>query len=268
MGLIFPTVRLLTHFRAQYGYGGRLLTIGRQEVYLTHGQSMELFGTDLSRTPEGWVDDVALFRTLGFDEVHALDHPDALEATVPHDLNTPLDPVHHGTHDVVLDVGTLEHVFDAATYMRTMADVLVPGGTALHLSPTQGGTNHGLYCFQPTFFFSFYAQNGFTDLECHLVELPSTDADADDVRVRVVPVENYNNLDYHPSTPQTYLFFRARKGMTPVAPTVPMQEFYRRIYAERARLGVDRLPDDLYRSIVGTVPENTYERIMERAFWV
>lgn len=268
MGLIFPTVRLLEHFQDSYAYGGRLLTIGRQEVYLTPEQSQGLFGTDLPRTPEGWVDDVALFLALGFEEVHALDHPDALDATVPHDLNTPLDPVHHSTYDVVLDVGTLEHVFDAATYMRTMAQLLVPGGTAMHLSPTQGGSNHGLYCFQPTFFFSFYGQNGFTDLECHLVELPSTRSDADDVRIRVVPVENHNNLDYHPSTPQTYLLFRARKGATQANPVVPMQEFYRRIYAERARLGVDRLPDELYRSIVGTVPENTYERIMERAFWV
>ena len=268
MGLLFPTVRLLHHFRGPYAYGGRLLTIGRQEVYLTPEQSCGLFGADLPRTPEGWVDDVALFRTLGFEKVHALDHPDALDATVPHDLNTPLDPVHHGTYDTVLDVGTLEHVFDAATYMRTMAQLLVPGGTAMHLSPTQGGANHGLYCFQPTFFFSFYGQNGFADLECHLVELPSTRSDADDARIRVVPVQNHNNLDYHPSTPQTYLLFRARKGLTPVDPVVPMQEFYRRIYAERARLGVDRLPDDLYHSIVGTVPENTHERIMECAFWV
>jgi SAM-dependent methyltransferase len=268
VGLIYPTVRLLAHFREPYAYAGRLLTIGRQEVNLTPSQSRALFGVELPRTPEGWVDDVALFRTLGFDEVHALDHPDALEATIPHDLNTALDPVHHGGYDAVLDVGTLEHVFDTAAYMATMVQLLAPGGTVLHLSPTQGGPNHGFYCFQPTFFFSYYRTNGFTDLEAHLVELPSTRADADDERIRVVPIDNHNNLDFRPSTPQTYLLFRGRKGPAPVTPQVPMQEFYARIYAERARLGVDRLPDDVYREIVGDVPENQHERLLERAFWV
>jgi SAM-dependent methyltransferase len=268
VGLIYPTVRLLEHFSRRYGFAGDLLTIGWQEVYLTADQSLRTFGTDLERTSDGLVKDAALFRTLGFDTVASLDYPGTQDATIEHDLNAPLDPVHFGRYDVVLDVGTLEHVFDAATYMATMARLVRPGGQVLHLSPTQGGTNHGLYCFQPTFFFSYYRTNGFVDLEAHLVELPSTQSDAADERVRVIPIENHNNLDYRPATPQTYLLFRARAGVSPVEPRVPMQEFYERIFQERARLGVDRLPDDVYRSIVGTTPENTYERIMAPAFWV
>jgi SAM-dependent methyltransferase len=268
VGLIYPTVRLLQHFSDRYAFGGELLTIGWQEVYLTSDQAVRTFGSDLERTATGMVTDRALFRALGFEAVHSLDYPGTPDASIEHDLNTPLDPAHRGHYDVVLDVGTLEHVFDAATYMATMAQLVRPGGQVLHLSPTQGGANHGFYCFQPTFFFSYYRTNGFEDLEAHLVELPSTQSDASDERVRVVPIANHNNLDYRPATPQTYLLFRARAGANPAEPRVPMQEFYERIFQERARLGVDRLPDDLYRAIVGTIPENTYERIMAPAFWV
>ena len=271
MALIHPTVRLLAHFAPRYGFAGDVVTIGHNEVYLTADQALAVFGRDLAPGPApDQRDDADLLAALGFASVAALDFPGSPGIDIAQDLNLPLDAAHHGRFDAVLEVGTMEHVFDVRAVLTSIHQLLRPGGQVVHLSPTQGGANHGLYCFQPTLFFSWYRTNGYVDLEAHLVELPSTDRHADDDRVRVIPVENHNNLDFHPSTPQTYLLFRAVKGADAPA-RVPMQEFYGRIVEERIARGLgegELLPDDLYRSIVGLVPENDHARLLERAFWV
>lgn len=77
------------------------------------------------------------------------------------DLGQPLPPTLASRFGVVLDIGTIEHVYDPWTCLRNYAAALRPGGALLLAAPTRGYFGHGLFSFHPTFFSRALAGNGF-----------------------------------------------------------------------------------------------------------
>lgn len=75
-----------------------------------------------------------------------------------YDLNRPL-PLPHGHFDLVLNLGTGEHIFHVPQFFQSVHDLCAPNGWMLHLMPFQGWPDHGFYGFQPTFFFDLAAAN-------------------------------------------------------------------------------------------------------------
>lgn len=84
------------------------------------------------------------------------------------DLNYPVDEKYVGQFDYVLDVGTMEHCFNAPQALVNMASMLKIGGLALHENPFNWG-NHGFWNLNPTLFYDFYGDNGFKVLECKIL---------------------------------------------------------------------------------------------------
>ena len=106
-----------------------------------------------------------LFGLLGLDphQVRTLDVDDYEHADILHDLNQPLT-VDLGQFDLILDQGTLEHVFDIRQSLWTLSHLTRPGGQIVHMSPA-GFLNHGFYNFNPTLFRDYYAQSGWNEEE-------------------------------------------------------------------------------------------------------
>ena len=78
------------------------------------------------------------------------------------DLNFPLNnPLPKAPFDVVMNIGTLEHVFNIAQGFRTVHDVTRVGGLMLHSSPFIGWPDHGFYSVHPTLFFDLAYSNGY-----------------------------------------------------------------------------------------------------------
>ena len=75
------------------------------------------------------------------------------------DLNEPLAGV--GQHDVFLDFGTAEHVFDVRQFFANAHHVTHPGGVMIHGLPWVGWVDHGFYNFQPTLYFDLAAANDY-----------------------------------------------------------------------------------------------------------
>lgn len=70
-------------------------------------------------------------------------------ADIRHDLNLPLPPELHAQFDVLVDVGTIEHVFDTRQVFVNYLSLVKPGGhLCLHL-PVSGYYRHGLHTFSP-----------------------------------------------------------------------------------------------------------------------
>lgn len=84
------------------------------------------------------------------------------------DLNYPIPAQACGQYDFVLDVGTLEHCFNAPQALVNMAALLKVGGMVLHENPFNWG-NHGFWNLNPTLFHDFYTDNGFEIVECKLL---------------------------------------------------------------------------------------------------
>lgn len=84
------------------------------------------------------------------------------------DLNYPLPENAIGQFDYVLDVGTLEHCFNAPQALCNMAAMAKVGGIVIHENPFNWG-NHGFWNLNPTLYHDFYTDNGFEILECLLL---------------------------------------------------------------------------------------------------
>lgn len=112
--------------------------------------------------PGGCLHAAFVLESLGFDKVRAMDASDFEGAEILLDLNqaqTPNELV--GVADLILEGGTLEHVFHSPHAMRHLTRMVRPGGRIIHTSPASNFIDHGFYSFSPTFFYDYYRENGF-----------------------------------------------------------------------------------------------------------
>lgn len=163
-------------------FTGAILTFGRQDVTvggpaLTALALRQGFAVrDAVSAGPARLTDVALFRALGFSDVHSLDVNGYEGASVLHDLNSPDVPASAaGRYDVVFDRGTSEHVFHTPNMFSAAGRLARVGGRVMHLSPSTNHMDHGFYMFAPRLFHAFYAANGFEIERLALVRYPWLD---------------------------------------------------------------------------------------------
>lgn len=171
MGIDVHVLGFLRYERERGGDFGQTVMLGRQELHLTPLQVERAFaGTDGRRF--GRFAEELLEAELGATSVDSLDNSDFEGASVVHDLNVPLlDPL--GPFDVVLDLGTLEHVFDVRTALSNVSSLASVGGRIVHVLPGNQFCGHGFWQFAPELFFSLYTEgHGYTDTEVFVAELP------------------------------------------------------------------------------------------------
>ena len=257
--------------KEKHKYFGHVLTLGKQDIGVDRDDLTEIIGKDTGMRTQV-VSDEQYLRLLGFNRVDSLEYSTMDGATIAHDLNEPLPSEMHSRFDWIIDGGTLEHCFNVKEFMSTMIKLLKPGGHILHMNPSQGSSNHGMFNFQPTFYYSFYAANRFEGLECDFLEIYTDPKEIfvdKNAKGRVIPISNYNNLAFVSKYP-TYNIFHAVKPLAHNEQEIkmPIQEFYYRIFKEKEKVGGGMLNDDLYKEILGNVPENTFENILKNAYWL
>lgn len=75
------------------------------------------------------------------------------------DLNQPVDL--GCQYDLVMDLGTAEHVFNVHQFFKTVHELTRPHGVMVHVLPFQGWVDHGFYNFHPTFYLDLAAANNY-----------------------------------------------------------------------------------------------------------
>ena len=112
------------------------------------------------RRDAGFAD--SLFTFLGAEEVRSFDASSYEGASDIHDFNARIDPEYHRQFDLVLDAGSLEHVFLATTALQNCMEMVRVGGHLIVMSPANNYLGHGFYQFSPEFYFrSLSDENGF-----------------------------------------------------------------------------------------------------------
>ncbi len=113
------------------------------------------------------IDTYDFFRMFGVKEVHALDYDEADGADIIANLNEEMPDEIISSFDLVLNGGTLEHVFDVAKAMKNISSLAKQGGLVVHICPAARYVEHGFYSFSPTFFTDFYTSKAWeiTSLE-------------------------------------------------------------------------------------------------------
>jgi hypothetical protein len=143
---------------------GRLLVLGRQMAHLYH--------RDILDRIEAWcgvrlengkpVDD--FYRALGATQITYLDYSDFEGATLVHDLNQPLPEQYHEQFDTVIDGGTLEHVFQYTTALKSCMQAVALEGRVILITPATNMMGHGFYQFSPELFFRVFSRDNGYDL--------------------------------------------------------------------------------------------------------
>lgn len=240
MGIAYGALRFLMEEGKREPWAGSILTLGRQDIgvletdviKLARSLSFPLVDIDtglLNETHRShcrFIDDNSFFKSLGFETVNALDVSPYQGADVLHDLNSKSIPDGcREKFDLVLDGGTLEHVFDICSALRSVCEMTKVGGRIIHISPMSNCADHGFYSFSPTLFADFYSTNGFA-----INRLTVSRFEKDPVN------DEWEYIEYHPDdfgtlgalSPGTYFVMACvRRLSTSSANCVPQQGFYR-----------------------------------------
>jgi SAM-dependent methyltransferase len=248
MGLPRPALRFLAREHKRKAFAQPVLSLGRQGVLATHDEAVgilreegltpvmplpgESLGTNIPSWKGTWnerlTSDVAFFRLLGVRDFAAMDVSDYEKPDFIADLNQPVPSELEDRFGTVLDVGTLEHVFDPLRALSNVGRMLKTGGRVVHVLPVNNYVNHGFYQFSPTVFFDYYKANGFTGLRGWLVE-ESHRLDAWDLYE--LPEDRYAQFPEFVSAERLSILFTAEKAAGSTTGRVPSQGRYERDYA-------------------------------------
>ena len=252
MGLSKAALRFLIREHRRRPLCGSVLTLGRQCVYATYPQLVEICreegitpveispdddvttnipswqGTDLEHNAS----DLSFFRMLGADQTLALDYSNFERAEIVADLNQPLPDDLYGRFDVVVDSGTLEHIFDTRAVLMNIGNILRPQGRIIHMSPCNNYANHGFYQISPTLLIDYYRENEFKDVRAWVA------AEA----AREYATSSWELYELDPQNQPILMMSRERltalvvaeRQETSTVDRVPMQSYYRNLFEPAA----------------------------------
>jgi len=83
------------------------------------------------------------------------------KADIKMDLNYPVPVEYHERFKVLMDIGTIEHIFDTAQCLENYFRMLRPGGLILLHCPVKGYCDHGLHTFSTEAILSVLEANHF-----------------------------------------------------------------------------------------------------------
>lgn len=242
MGIERNTARFLLQSARDHGPLGRVLTIGRQSLFLNaadHARLAREFGLDPATVAAVRADPGAdyvepfLKAFCGATAVDSVDVSDYEGATHVHDMNLPLPEGLKGGYDTVIDAGSLEHILNFPVAIKSMMEAARPGGRVLVQTPANNYFGHGFYQFSPELFFRvFSAPQGFRTrrvvvfehfFPCHFFEAPwfeVRDPDAVQSRVQLVG-----------KRPLLMMVEAEKLENRPIFETIPQQSDYARAWS-------------------------------------
>lgn len=168
MGIINETAEFMCQAKNNGVSFQRTLMLGRQNLYLGVRQLVELArrfrvpNPDLLKVKNHFSEE--FFRQfLMAEEITSLDYSDYQGADIKHDMNRPIPEHLEDKYNVVVDGGTLEHVFNfPIAISNCMKMVKSDGGRLFIFTPANNQMGHGFYQFSPELFFrTLCASNGF-----------------------------------------------------------------------------------------------------------
>jgi hypothetical protein len=218
MGIDAHFLRFLVNSSKQGVEFSRTATLGRQNFYrlspallrstfrncgvpLSEKDAAVLFSADGIYTE-------SLMRFLGAKVVESIDNSAYENATHIFDMNNPAPAHLHGNYSVLIDGGSLEHIFNFPQAITNCMNMIQVGGHYIGLSPANNFFGHGFYQFSAELFFRvFEPRNGF-ETECILLV---EDEDFGSGWFEVTdPAMARERVTLMSATP-AYLYVRARK---------------------------------------------------------
>jgi hypothetical protein len=170
----------------------------------------------------------------GIENIDSMDCSDYEGANIIFDLNKPVSVNPHSCcYDLVIDGGTLEHVYNVSNAINNMNCMVAEGGIIYHMLPCSGWVNHGFYSFSPCFFEDTYVnESGFELIENFLcLKQPRGQRDrlifSADCRFMNVSEINQLISEHSFESGVCICCIARKKSLVPSLPFEPMQGMYR-----------------------------------------
>jgi SAM-dependent methyltransferase len=138
----------------------RIATIGQLQHFMSQRDALDLCRRHGLSTRAPWTSRAfgsygpEFFGAIGCDELTVLDASAYEGADVVHDMNEPVPQALHERFDIVVDGGSIEHIFRPDQVLANIMRMLRVGGSAIIWTPTNNLCGHGFYQLSPEFFFS------------------------------------------------------------------------------------------------------------------
>jgi SAM-dependent methyltransferase len=224
---------------------GDVLMIGRQTVYHTPEQILDLFhrhGVDTGELAPGdieidrntlnrsaaspetdFISDAALFRLMGIDRVMALDHSDYEGAEIVADLNMPLEI--SARADFIIDGSTLDNIFNPAQGLRNYAQLLRPGGRLLSANVyTSRFSPYSIVT--PLWLLDYFVINGFVDCRVYITVTTPDSLDVFTINLDDL-IDSARSVSTFVSPYEMSTMVFAEKGPQSTSEKFPSQQHYR-----------------------------------------
>lgn len=182
MGLDVATLEILLTAREAGVSFDEVLTVGRQSlrasaaevkaVLARHGVRLGARQAQKLLTEQnGYCE--PLLKLMGAERVDSIDVSNYEGASIVHDMNEVLPASYRDQFTIVIDGGSLEHVFNFPVALKNCMDAVTLGGHFVGITPSNNLMGHGFYQFSPELFFRvFTPANGFRIEKVLIYECP------------------------------------------------------------------------------------------------
>lgn len=182
MGLIACRIQFMLEAKNMYNVKfSDTVMLGRQKLWLSkrqHTRLRNIYG--ISGAETGEIDfrnrvyaEKFLQNNFMIEKLSILDYSGYEGADIIHDMNTKIPVDLEQKYDVVIDGGSLEHIFNFPIAISNCMNMLKKDGSIFIFSMANNHCGHGFYQFAPELFFRvFEPANGFEIKSVVLVEHP------------------------------------------------------------------------------------------------
>ncbi|MCB4790665.1 MAG: class I SAM-dependent methyltransferase [Elusimicrobia bacterium] len=172
MGIARGMAKLLIKEAIRKPFTGlHTIALGRQGIHFSLGYFNKMAKetgfkpviTDMKDQPllkSDNLSDKVFFKYLGCEKYVTLDVSNYEGVDYIFDLNKPeISADLKNKFDLIIDSGTLEHVFHLPNVLNNLYKMLKVNGRIIHTVPSSNHIDHGFYMFSPTFFLDYYSAN-------------------------------------------------------------------------------------------------------------
>jgi hypothetical protein len=233
MGFDINGIRLLLNAKQLGVNFEKVITIGRQGMHLKESDFHKLLINSKLKPIKLEKHFESFFELLGAKTTNSLDASHYEGASIVHDMNLPLPAKYKGRYTLVVDGGSLEHIFNFPIAIKNCMELIENDGFYIGITPTNNFLGHGFYQFSPELYYRVFNEtNGFKVLKMYIYIDQRNGktsifevSDPNDVRSRVT-LQNS-----HP----TYLFVIAQKTEEKeIFKKTPQQSDYENIVWKRS----------------------------------
>lgn len=288
MGLTSTSLKFVLKKSKKYRFRGPVLTFGNQDIYATEKDIKDWAKKDniplespkkilyssskdvqqINKQTQNCIHAITFFEFIGINEKQyydidkfAFDKPKII-----HDLQLPMDKRFYNFFNLVLDSGTLEHIFDVKSVMENIVRITKIGGYVLQFIPAQNFLNHGFYQFSPTFFHDFYHNNGFDVVESYIIEIRGSS----DRFYTYDQKKDYIGLFFNPGSRLVNCFLvKKKRSVTKI--TLPDQYYYKKLAENSKKVKKDfnrTLLDKVISLMRGVLPVKYHGIFFETWFFL